>query len=94
MRDLYGKPLVVHCRSHVSAPRQARDDLLYVLSRHVGSTQPLLIHLFSGDEDDVQAWLWSFPKVHFGLGKKCPPAPVVGLLPLVCLLEFNVSLSQ
>ena len=82
LRELYGKPLVIHCRGHYSAPRQAREDLLYVLSRHVGSAQPLLIHSFSGDEDDVQAWLRAFPKAHFGLGKKCPPASVVGLLPV------------
>ena len=82
LRELYGKPLVIHCRSHYSAPRQAREDLLYILSRHVGSAQPLLIHSFSGDEDDVQAWLRAFPKAHFGLGKKCPPASVVSLLPV------------
>ena len=41
-----------------------------------------LLHSFSGDEDDVQAWLRAFPKAHFGLGKKCPAAPVVGLPPV------------
>ena len=57
-------------RGHVSAPPQAREDLQNVLNRHMGSTQPLLIHSFSGDEDDVQAWI--LPKAHFGLDKKCP----------------------
>ncbi|CAL1532852.1 unnamed protein product, partial [Lymnaea stagnalis] len=53
-------PLVVECR-------EAEDDVIAILQKHLPNTQKIHLHGFTGDMVLANRWLSHYPNVYFGL---------------------------